>query len=79
MEDGVDALAGAQHPVTVAHVTDQEADIRARDAMALIELLGLIAAEDAHDIGAAGEEMVDQARADGPRTARDEDATAADV
>ena len=29
--------------------------------MALVELLGLIPAEDANDIGAAGEEMIDQA------------------
>jgi hypothetical protein len=61
VEHDVDALAGAQHPVTVAHVADQEADVRSRDTMALVELLGLITAEDANHIGAAGEEMIDQA------------------
>jgi hypothetical protein len=47
--------------------------------MALVELLGLVPAEDAHDVGAARDEVIDEARTDGPRTAGDQDATAADV
>ena len=46
--------------------------------LALVELLRLVAAEDADDLGLGAEELVDQAGADGPGAAGDEDAPAAE-
>ena len=66
MEDDVDALAGAQHPVTVADVTDQETNGAPGNTMALIELLGLVSPEDTNDVGAVRDKVIDEARADRP-------------
>ena len=70
---------GAQQPVAVADVADQEADVPAAMPVALVELLGLVAPEDAHDGRRRLDQMVDQARADRPGTAGDEHATAAEM
>ena len=79
VEDDVDALARAQQAVAVAHVADQEADARGpvRDGAGRTASVSS-RPKTRTTAGAAVEEVVDQARADGPGTAGDEDATAAD-
>jgi hypothetical protein len=75
VEDGVDPLDRPEQAIAVAHVADQEADVPPRAvALPLVELLGLIAPEDAHDLGLESEEMIDEAGTDRAGAAGDQDA-----
>ena len=79
VEDDVDVLRRAQQPVAVPDVADEEADLGpSSDLLPLVELLGLVAAQDADDGRLGGQQLADEVRADGPGAARDEDAPAAD-
>ncbi len=66
VEDDVDALARPQHAVAIADVADEEADARSGDPVALVELLRLVSPEDTHHVGPVRDEVIDQARSDGP-------------
>ena len=59
--------------ITVTDVADQEAQVFAVGmALPLVELLGLVAAEDAHDGGLSLEETLDESGADGAGAAGDQ-------
>ena len=51
VEDHVDALAGTQQASPIADVADEEANVVATVAVTLVELLGLVAPQDADDLG----------------------------
>ena len=77
MEDDVDVLGRPHQPVAVADVADQEADVRTRsEPLTLVELLRLVAPEDAHDRGVGLQEVLDEAGSDRSRSPGDEHAAA---
>ena len=79
MEDDVDVLRGAKQPVAIADVADEEPHVRpGPEPLALVELLGLVPAEDAHDGGVRFEGLLHQPRTDGPGPTGDEHAAALD-
>ena len=70
MEDEVDALHRPMETVAVADVADQEAQVAPPGMpLALVELLRLVAAEDADDARLELEQPLDEPGADGARTA----------
>ena len=74
VEDDVDALGGAQQPVAIPDVADEEAQVRPlAEEAALVELLRLVAPEDPNDRDIGLEEAPDEVGADRPGTAGDED------
>jgi hypothetical protein len=79
VEDDVDALHGPREAIAVTHVPDQQSHVApAAVALSLIELLGLVAAEHAHDLRLQAEQVVYQAGTDRARAARDENPAAAE-
>ena len=79
VEDDVDVLGGAHQPIAIADVAHEEADVAAAaEQLALVELLGLVAAENADDGRPRGEELSHEVRAHGPGAAGHENAPAAD-
>jgi hypothetical protein len=79
VEDHVDAFAGAEQAVPVADVPDQEPQVPVAMPMALVELLCLVAPEDADDLRVERQEVVDQPPPDRPGASGDEDASPAKV
>ena len=74
MEDEVDVLHGPLETVTIADVADQETEITPPGMpLALVELLGLVAAEDADHARLEFQQPFDKSRADGSRSAGHED------
>ena len=68
---------GAEQPVAIADVADEEPHVAPRpEPLALVELLGLVATEDPDDVGVRFEDRVHQPRTDGPGPAGDEHAAA---
>jgi len=78
VEDHIDAFHRAGEAIPVAHVADQEPDIRPiAVVLTLVELLGLIPAEDSNDLRFESKQVIDEPGSDRPRTSGDEDAPAA--
>ena len=73
VEDDVDVLHRASDAVAVADVADEKAQIASPGMhLTLIELLRLVATEDANDGGVEVQQSLHEARADGAGTAGDE-------
>jgi hypothetical protein len=74
MEDEVDVLHGPLETVTIADVSDQETQVTPPGMpLALVELLGLVAAEDADHARLELEQPLDKSRADGSGSASHKD------
>jgi len=79
VEDDVDPVHRPVEPVAVADVADEEADVTpVVQALALVELLRLVPAEDPDDRRVVLQEPVDEPGADRAGAARDEDSRAAE-
>jgi hypothetical protein len=79
VEDDVDPVHRPAEPVAVADVADEEADVApVVQALALVELLGLVPAEDPDDRRVVLQEPLDEPGADRAGAARDEDSRAAE-
>ena len=74
MEDEVDVLHGSKESVAVADVADQETQVAPPGMpLAVVELLRLVAAEDADHARLELQQPLDESRADGSRSPGHED------
>jgi hypothetical protein len=80
VEDDVDAFHRPHEAIPIADIPDQEADVgQVPVALALVELLGLVASEDPDDPGIQRDQPLDQPSADRSGSSRDEDSPTLDA